>query len=134
MPSTAKGSFTAELIDLIGHELTCRLIDIYGGDLLYIPQCHLDHPITDALGEHAARLLCERFGGSRLLIPLGQQFALETRNKAIRADRAARVPVATIAKRHHLSIRQVYNVLESPPAAPLHSAPKPMPQRQLSLF
>lgn len=134
MPSTAKGSFTAELLDLIGHELTCRLIDIYGGDLLSIPQCHLDHPITDALGEHAARLLCERFGGSRLLIPLGQQFALETRNEAIRADKATGTRVATIAKRHHLSIRQVYNVLESAPAAPLHSAPKPMPQRQLSLF
>ncbi len=134
MPSTAKGSFTAELIDLIGHDLTCRLIDIYGGDLLWIPKCHLDHPITDALGEPAARLLCERFGGSQLLIPLGQQFALETRNKAIRADRAERVPVATIAKRHHLSIRQVYNVLGLAPAAPLHSVPKPLPQRQLSLF
>lgn len=129
-----KGSFTAELVATIGTDATRRLIEVYGGSPLYIPQCHLDHPITDAVGEHAARLLCARFGGSRVIVPLGQRLALERRNKAIQADREAGLSVAALARKYRLSLRQTYNALGAEPAAITAPVPTPIRQRQLSLF
>lgn len=130
---TAKGAFTAELIALIGPDATRTLIDHYGGSPLYIPRCHLDHPITNVLGEASARLLCERFGGLRVIVPLGHQLALERRNEAIRNDREAGLSIPALARRHGISIRRVYDILGQA-HAPLHSEQSATPQRQLSLF
>lgn len=131
--TTAKGAFTAELIATIGRDATRRLIEVYGGSPLYIPKCPVDHPITNVLGEASARLLCERFGGLRVIIPLGHQLALERRNEAIRNDREAGLSIPALARRHGVSIRRVYDIVGQTPA-PLHPDPSVASQRQLSLF
>lgn len=129
-----KGTFTAELIALIGPEATRQMINHYGGSHLYIPKTPHDHPIADVIGEANARLLCDQFGGLRVIVPLGQRMALDRRNKAIRRDRESGLSIPALAKRHKVSIRQLYYILNGKPSEPLHPAPAAAKQQQLSLF
>lgn len=127
-----KGTLTAELRATIGEEATRLLIAHHGGGLLYVPKTAYGHPLADLLGESAARALCERFGGERLVLPIGRQLAIERRNEAIRAGRQSGMSVPQLARRYGVSIRQAYNVLGACPNPPqCREGEQP---RQMSLF
>ena len=129
-----KGTLTAELMAILGPDNTRRLIQTYGGTLLYIPKSSLDHPIAHTLGEAIARPLCAHYGGMRIQIPTGQSMALEARNEAIHADRQQGLSVHAISKKYGLCIRQTYYILSQEPD-PAQPAPMdPPPVQQLALF
>ena len=134
---TAKGSLTAELIAILGPDLARRFIRAYAGAVVYIPRCHLGHPLVDVLGEDGARALCQRFGGSPLLLPLGRQWEIEARNESIRQARREGATVDALVKEFGLSQRQIHNILKGQPAksdAGLQAVVAPKPLQQLSLF
>lgn len=59
----------------IGTAATLRLLALFGGTRLYVPE-HIgaDHPIALALGLAPARLLAARFGREQLDLPDGEDF------------------------------------------------------------
>ena len=131
---STSGHLTAELMALLGPEVACRLLDIYGGTLLYIPSAAVDHPLSAAIGEASARLLCARYGGSRLPIPLGHRLTLARRDAAIRQDRQNGLSIADLVKKYRLSRRRIFVILSSASHATTPPEVPPLPQQQLSLF
>lgn len=133
---SGKGRFTAELVGLVGLEATRQLIAVWGGQHLYFPETvPADHPLALEVGLHQAERLSQRFGGLRLLIPLGYAFSQRERNRAIREAHAAGATVPDLVRRFHLCERTIYYVLaKAPPSATLQ-ADSFLPQsRQLRLF
>lgn len=78
------------LVDHIGHTIgttaTMRLIAIFGGARLYVPETMpADHPIARAIGHPAALKLAQVFGKERLDIPPGNDFLRLTRIRRVAA-------------------------------------------------
>ena len=60
---------------VIGTVSTMRLLAVFGGTRLYVPeQMDADHPIALALGLASARLLAKRFGREQLDLPDAEDF------------------------------------------------------------
>lgn len=58
-----------DLVEDLGEAVAARLVAVRGGCELYIPTDHRpDHPLIQAMGEHAATLVEVR-GGERISVP-----------------------------------------------------------------
>ena len=88
------------------------LMRAFGGLVIHVPkQAGPGHPLVEALGEHAAAVLCRYLGGNRFSVPKGFRMMLAARNAAIRRDADQGVPMAELVRRYGLTERQVWAVL-----------------------
>ncbi len=104
----------AYLVDLLGATAVAALVKHFGGLVVDVPK-HRDgqthQRIEEVIGPEAAGLLVEKFGGSPLYVAKMQAAGLAARNRQIRAAYDAKVDVATLARKHDLSERQIWNIL-----------------------
>lgn len=95
---------------LLGHTRACLLMDLYGGEKIYIPkQADPEHHLALLLGETALAALCREYGGENLKVPTD---TARDRNLLIRAvaekiKAGQRIP--DIAETLHMSPRNVAN-------------------------
>jgi|GEM_PF-759531 Mor family transcriptional regulator len=67
--------------------------------------------VVEITGDEIALKICEELGGLVLAIPRAGGFYREQRDAAIRADYDQGVKVPGLARKHHLTSRQIYNIL-----------------------
>ncbi|MGD0231795.1 MAG: Mor transcription activator family protein [Syntrophorhabdales bacterium] len=68
--------------------------------------------VAALIGNEAALVLCDHFGGLALNIPKLAGFRRNQRNERIKADYHAGVKVRTLATRYRLTIRQIYSIIK----------------------
>ncbi|PAS92236.1 MAG: hypothetical protein CGU28_16890 [Candidatus Dactylopiibacterium carminicum] len=72
---TKPNGLAEDLGAILGFEATSRLLAVYGGGTLYIPnEASEKHPIAAVIGLPAMRHLCEEFGGQILRVPEHDEF------------------------------------------------------------
>ena len=102
-----------EIAELIGLPATLALVRAYGGTRLYVPKRYdPDHPIIKHVGHAAAAKLAKTYGGlEHFDLPKGEIAVKAARDKQIRNERAEGATHAALAIRHHLTERQIRNIL-----------------------
>jgi len=100
-----------EICYLIGFPSTLLLIELFGGRQLYIPKKLSDGHALWQIGEEAANLLSQFYGGQTLPLPLAKQLILRDRNQKIIEARRAGFTVQQISKRFSLTQRQIWVIL-----------------------
>jgi hypothetical protein len=103
------------LIELLGAQGAARVVDVFGGSRIYVPEPDTESfaPIAAKLGDETARKLCYEFGGLQVVLPAR---LVATRQEIVRL-RAEGVRPAEIARRLGCAERYVYYVLAAPGAA-----------------
>jgi hypothetical protein len=110
----------SDLVDLIGHEATMRLVAAFGGILIEVPSGKslgkVEGPLTariiETLGGGLAARFMATYGGERLYIPRCAQAIRDERDRAIQADYDAGISVPDIARKYMISERWVWVVLK----------------------
>lgn len=122
----------AEIRDVIGLAATMALVDAYGGTVLQVPVAFdPTHPLVALIGHEAGAAFMHHFAREELYIGRCAASIRARRNREIAARHGAGTPVATLAREHALSVRQIWNILATaeapddgqtdlfaPPAAP----------------
>jgi Mor family transcriptional regulator len=134
-----KGSFTEQLIELVGIEATRKLVERWRGVHLYFPDPEFltdDHPLVECVGRDEAEALCKEYQGYWLLMPTGYAEILAERNRQICQARAAGATIAQLVVQFRLCERTIYYVLaqEADTPATLHPASEQPQPTQLGLF
>lgn len=104
----------AYLVDLLGSTAVSALVRAFGGLVLDVPKRRDGQAyqrIEEVAGPEAAAKLVDKFGGTPLYIAKMYAAGLAARNRQIRADYDRRVSVAELARQHHLTERQIWNIL-----------------------
>jgi|SRR5271154_540041 len=100
-------SMLQELINLIGPDAAAKLIDLFGGTRLYIPQSpQEDDLLCASIGIEAAAKLARTYGGDRLEMPNPTP-----RRARILALRQTGCSVDAIARQLGCTRRRVFQVL-----------------------
>lgn len=120
-----------EIVDLIGMERACALVEWRGGTYAYVPRRLTDddaREIVGVIGRDAVELLSQHYGGSRLYVPRGGEARRlrAQRNEAIVAEYDAGMSAMQLALRYGLTERQVWRIISA--------APPPVDTSQLKLF
>lgn len=105
-----------DLVELLGHEATMRLVDAFGGIEIEVPSGKVEGPLTariiEALGGGLAARFMATYGGEPLYIPRCAQAIRDERDRAIQADYDAGTRVPDIARKYMISERWVWVVLK----------------------
>lgn len=110
------GKSAQYLIDIVGEETALLMFERLGGLELSIPKIFnperskVAAQLANEIGETAARLLCNACGDTRLYVPRAMP-GNGPRNAEIRAAYDAGESVDVLAKRHHLTVRHVRDIL-----------------------
>lgn len=105
-------TLVADLEGVIGMDATARLCELWPGIPIRVPaKMTPDHVIAREIGIEKGRALSAAFGGAQITPPRLRQVAREARNRSIIEARRAGATVESIARRHEMTVRQVYNVL-----------------------
>lgn len=109
MTAPTEGIFDA-LSDKIGATSALRLIALFGGASLYVPDAaSTEHPIGRAIGREPMEILCAVWGGQTIDLPQLDEFdRLRRVRKVARLLSACHSP-SDIAKLLGISYRQVTN-------------------------
>jgi hypothetical protein len=100
-----------KLIALLGEELAQRVIDIFGGARVWLPEPDSEgfRAVALKLGdEAAARKLCHDYGGNRIALPMR---LLPIHEQIVRLAKDEKLGATAIARRLGCSDRQVYRAL-----------------------
>lgn len=99
--------------EVVGLPATLRIVESYGGIRLWVPKTiGEDHELMQLIGRDQAMSLVSVFGGEVLSVPRCASAIRELRDEAIREARSAGEPVAKLARRHGLTERQVFTILQ----------------------
>ena len=99
-----------EFVSVAGLPATLLLVQQYGGRRLWFPyELEPTHPLAKLLGMAAARPLCRRFEGERLLIPKALPALKAVRDARIRANPDG-LSVNELARVYSLGERQLYAI------------------------
>lgn len=128
-----------DLVELLGHEATMRLVDAFGGIEIEVPNGKtvgkVEGPLTariiEALGGGLAARFMATYGGEPLYIPRCAQAIRDERDRAIQADYDAGTRVPDIARKYMISERWVWVVLKR---AIAHTPRPAADDKQLTLF
>jgi hypothetical protein len=102
-----------ELIAILGLPTAIRLAQQFGGRRCYVPyrsHIHEDHPIARVIGHEAARKLAEEWRGLNIGVPKCLAQLRRERDRAIRAEHRAQVPVSKIAEKYGICERTVWQI------------------------
>lgn len=98
----------AEIARIIGPQGALRLVELYGGRRLYIPErIDATHALARELGLEAAEALGATYAGERIEIPLARQWCAAIRAKAVAEARAAGHSQAQVAEQFGICERTV---------------------------
>lgn len=103
---------TTSIIDLLGQAIgavaTMRLLALFGGRKLYVPEeMSEDHPIALAIGIDAARELSRQFTREQLELPDGDEFARLRRVRRVAGLLRHSTPPRDVAMLIGISTKQV---------------------------
>lgn len=104
------------LTALIGPEAVRALVREFGGLPVAVPKrCDgaAYAALAEVVGKDAADVLVKHFGGEVLTVPKCQAAALAARNAVIRAAYDDSATARELARRHDLTVRQIWNILGS---------------------
>ena len=105
------------LVDLIGDGPALRLMQSHCGQTVEFPKGELGRgesafaELAASVGEEAARILCDQFGGSRLYIPFCNKQVLSKRNQSIITAYTNGAGIDALVREYRLSDRQIWNIL-----------------------
>jgi hypothetical protein len=89
-----------------------RLLQHWGGLPLYVPSSiRPDHPLVTRAGPALAAALVRRYGGERVLVPLGAAFRRAMLARRVLELKAAGLNHCEIARRLGLHLRQVQRIV-----------------------
>ncbi|HDR9035972.1 TPA: hypothetical protein QDB40_006735 [Burkholderia vietnamiensis] len=122
MPEQAR-----HLCSVLGPESAIQLLNEFGGQIIHIPKkaTNFTSPtlarIAVTFGESVIDMLAKEFGGEHLYLPMLTDAIRKMRDRTICRDfermlrsRTANEAVATLARRHKISDRQVWRILKKP--------------------
>jgi hypothetical protein len=114
LPTSAR-----DLAETVGLQSALAIVERWGGVGLWVPvQWRADAPPTQrllaALGERTARRLWEVYRGTHLDVPKCDRALRMLRDDEIRARKRQGATVARLAREHHLTERQIYNIAAAP--------------------
>jgi hypothetical protein len=102
-----RGALLEELIAVLGQDAAARLVAVYGGTRLYVPQSpSADDAVSNAIGHTAALALGRIYGGDRVDVPNPTP-----RRTRIVQMRAEGIGVDAIARALGCTRRRVFQVL-----------------------
>lgn len=115
-------SFGAQdLFEQLGDDTTIKLMKEYGGRYITVPSGYSQNRAYSLLrileGDELKRLVTY-YGGIHLLIPKYDKIAKQTRNrriKILRMENALYWSIPELAKKFHLTERQIYTILGEEP-------------------
>ena len=115
-PLSTYSTLAADLEEVIGTEATIKLCEHWPGIPMRVP-CRVTpaSAIAQVIGLDAARALAVAFGGMPITPPRLRHMMRDVRNRAIAQERKSGASVEQIARRHEMTVRQVYNVLAASP-------------------
>lgn len=89
-----------------------RFLAQWGGTPLYIP-AHVapEHPLVRLAGPSVASALARRYGGERILVPLGARWRRIALRRRVLELRAAGLSAVEVARRLGLHLRQVQRLM-----------------------
>jgi len=108
-----------EIVEIIGDAAALKLVEQFGGTTPRLPALRnisADQQLAQCIGLEALTKLAQETGGGRwLYIPRCAKGLREARNREITRlySPPHDVPVAELARRYHLSDRQIWNILGS---------------------
>lgn len=116
----ALSPFARDLAQLLGREAAVALFNALGGQLVSIPKGRDNNAkgrlaydrLESAVGEAAARRLCEEYGGERFEIPRCLSLRNELRARAIRRDYDAGVAINDLVARYAVAHRGIEKILK----------------------
>lgn len=121
-----------EFANVIGLESTLRVVQRHGGRRLWVPSKPNEH-LVQLIGDEAAQMLCDQFGGEFLPIPRCVELIRLRRDLDIHAKRQAHTSIAELAGEYKMTERAICMILARKPAV----APENVdgrPRKQLKLF
>lgn len=103
-----------EIRQFIGDEATAKIVARYGGTIIYIPlKLKCEHPLSQLLGEGAAKRLADEFSGLTVEVPRDLTLQLAQRNNLIQADRDAGMTQSQLALKYRLTQRTIRKIINS---------------------
>lgn len=95
--------YLREVMQVLGESVYGDMLEAFGGTNLYVPAtAGAHHPITVIIGQEAANLLCARFAGDTLELPVTAR-----KRALIKADLVAGIKPIPIARKYYCSVRYV---------------------------
>ena len=110
-----------DVIDIIGVPATLKLVEHFGGIVLYVPaELNADHRIVKVIGLRAATMLWEHYQTDAIEVPRCHEALRLARNAEIRARHHSGATVEQLALDYGLTMRSVWYILadEDLPASP----------------
>jgi Mor family transcriptional regulator len=109
------------MIRMIGPDAAMRMMqsDHFGGKTITIPKGELGRgeqtfaALAEVIGADNVKLLCARFGGNDIYIPLLDKLRLAERNRKIVAAYNKGTSVSQLATANKMSDRQIRNILKT---------------------
>jgi hypothetical protein len=106
-----------EIVEIIGEAAALKLVERFGGTTPRLPalrNINAEHPLAQCIGVEALTSLAKATGGGRwLYVARCARGLREQRNREIVSLYSQDVPVEELARRYHLSDRQIWNILGS---------------------
>lgn len=99
------------LVRAIGVPATLRLLAARGGTRLKLPLKPEGECLRFLAESDLSKLIAEFEAGTDLWLPMDDKINAQLRNASIRADYAAGVSRTQLALTHHLTIRQILNIV-----------------------
>jgi hypothetical protein len=102
--------------EYVGLGTALELVAWRGGSALLVPvRPGPEHALVRRLGAERAGSLVAAYGGSRIHVPTRRGVLQASRDRAIRAARAAGATVPDLLERYELSERRLYEILARTP-------------------
>lgn len=106
-----------EIVEVIGEAAALKLVERFGGTTPRLPAIRNitpDHPMAQCIGIEALTALVTATGGGRwLYVARCARGMRESRNRQIVEQYSNGTTVEALARRYHLSDRQIWNILGS---------------------
>lgn len=106
--------FVVELVEQLGGNVAFKLLELYGGQVLYVPvQAASDHPMRATLGGAGFEALVKAFPGERLELPKNDSLTRQHRHRLVLTLLERGYKHNEIAARTNYTRRHVINVLNA---------------------
>lgn len=107
--------YLKQVLDLIGHQSTIRLVRAKGGRDIKIPYASNlsdEHWLVMTVGIEEAKKLCEYFKGTTLKLPIEINALIQLRNDAIVVDFNRGVSISELARNYQVDRKLIQNILD----------------------
>lgn len=106
--------FVVELAEQLGGNAAFKLLELYGGQVLYVPvQAASDHPMRAMLGDANFEALVKAFPGERMELPKNDALTRQHRHRLVLELLERGYKHNEIAARTNYTRRHVINVLNA---------------------